>query len=43
MASRDDAPRVQEAVRGHVRTRAFAEAEDVISAVLSGPGLQSAA
>ncbi|MFJ2765090.1 hypothetical protein [Streptomyces prasinus] len=34
--------RVQEAVRRHARTRAFAEAEDVISAVLSDPGVQEA-
>ncbi|MGV9884780.1 hypothetical protein [Streptomyces sp. NPDC003006] len=33
---------VQEAVRRHARTRAFAEAEDVISAVLSDPGVQEA-
>ncbi|MFD8630281.1 hypothetical protein ACFV4E_41660 [Streptomyces hygroscopicus] len=42
MASRDDEQRVQEAVRGHVRTRAYAEAEDVISAVLSDPGVREA-
>ncbi|WP_234444951.1 hypothetical protein [Streptomyces griseus] len=30
--------RVQEAVRRHARTRAFAEAENVFSAVLSDPG-----
>lgn len=34
--------RVQEAVRRHARTRAFAEAEDVIAAVLSDPGVQEA-
>lgn len=34
--------RVQDAVRRHARTRAFAEAEDVISAVLSDPGVQEA-
>lgn len=34
--------RVQDAVRRHVRTRAFAEAEDVISSVLSDPGVQAA-
>ncbi|MCX5434830.1 hypothetical protein OHU11_42410 (plasmid) [Streptomyces sp. NBC_00257] len=34
--------RVQEVVRRHVRTRAFAEAEDVISFVLSDPGVQEA-
>ncbi|MFB6812399.1 hypothetical protein [Streptomyces sp. NPDC056387] len=32
--------RVQDAVRRHARTRAFAEAEDVISAVLSDPGVR---
>ncbi|MFD4833283.1 hypothetical protein ACFWPV_26020 [Streptomyces uncialis] len=34
--------RVQEVVRRHGRTRAFAEAEDVISFVLSDPGVQQA-
>ncbi|MEV5568023.1 hypothetical protein AB0L54_35000 [Streptomyces sp. NPDC052196] len=34
--------RVQDAVRRHARTRAFAEAEDVISAVLSDPGVREA-
>ncbi|MFG3042762.1 hypothetical protein ACGFYZ_38275 [Streptomyces sp. NPDC048330] len=34
--------RVQDAVRRHARTRAFTEAEDVISAVLSDPGVQAA-
>ncbi|MEU4655003.1 hypothetical protein AB0G32_13880 [Streptomyces sp. NPDC023723] len=34
--------RVRDAVRRHARTRAFAEAEDVISAVLSDPGVQAA-
>ncbi|MFJ2818992.1 hypothetical protein [Streptomyces sp. NPDC087294] len=34
--------RVQDAVRRHARTRGFAEAEDVISAVLSDPGVQEA-
>ncbi|MEU7088135.1 hypothetical protein [Streptomyces achromogenes] len=34
--------RVQDAVRRHARTRAFAEAEKVISAVLSDPGVQEA-
>ncbi|WP_030594092.1 hypothetical protein [Streptomyces anulatus] len=34
--------RVRDAVRRHARTRAFAEAEDVISAVLSDPGVQEA-
>ena len=34
--------RVRDAVRRHARTRAFAEAEAVISAVLSDPGVQEA-
>lgn len=34
--------RVQDAVRRHARTRAFAGAEDVISAVLSDPGVREA-
>ncbi|MFK0182537.1 hypothetical protein ACIQVR_42055 [Streptomyces xanthochromogenes] len=34
--------RVRDAVRRHARTRAFAEAEDVISAVLSDPGVREA-
>ncbi|WP_236246955.1 hypothetical protein [Streptomyces sp. CC210A] len=34
--------RVQDAVRRRARTRAFAEAEDVISAVLSDPGVRKA-
>ncbi|MEU7158927.1 hypothetical protein [Streptomyces chrestomyceticus] len=34
--------RVQDAVRRRARTRAFAEAEDVISAVLSDPGVREA-
>lgn len=34
--------RVRDAVRRHGRTRAFAEAEDVISAVLAGPGVREA-
>ncbi|MFJ4576872.1 hypothetical protein ACIP4W_36815 [Streptomyces sp. NPDC088846] len=34
--------RVQDAVRRHARARAFTEAEDVISAVLSDPGVQAA-
>lgn len=33
---------VQDAVRRHARTRVFAEAEDVISAVLSDPGAREA-
>ncbi|MFF3558326.1 hypothetical protein ACFYXL_33490 [Streptomyces tsukubensis] len=34
--------RVRAAVRRHARARAFAEAEDVISTVLSAPGVQAA-
>ncbi|MFE6885807.1 hypothetical protein [Streptomyces sp. NPDC057702] len=34
--------RVQGAVRQHARTRAFAQAEDVISTVLSDPGVREA-
>ncbi|MFF0764305.1 hypothetical protein ACFYWH_30385 [Streptomyces sp. NPDC003737] len=34
--------RVQAAVRRHARNRAFAEVEDVISFVLSAPGVQEA-
>ncbi|MFQ6147430.1 hypothetical protein ACLMNJ_30885 [Streptomyces seoulensis] len=34
--------RVQDAVRRHARTRAFMEAEDVISAVLADPGVREA-
>ncbi|MER6774413.1 hypothetical protein ABT389_32310 [Streptomyces bacillaris] len=34
--------RMQDAVRRHARTRAFTEAEDVISAVLSDPRVQEA-
>ncbi|MEU2179798.1 hypothetical protein [Streptomyces thermolilacinus] len=34
--------RVQDAVRRHTRTRVFREAEDVISAVLSDPGVREA-
>lgn len=34
--------RVEDAVRRHARARAFTEAEDVISAVLSDPGVQAA-
>lgn len=34
--------RVQDAVRRHARTRAFTESEDVITAVLSDPGVQEA-
>lgn len=42
MASRDEEQRVQEAVRGHVRRRAFAEAEQVSSLVLADPQVQEA-
>ncbi|MEU0216064.1 hypothetical protein ABZ281_13465 [Streptomyces sp. NPDC006265] len=42
MGSRDEEQRVQEAVRGHVRASAFAEAEKVISFVLSDPQVQQA-
>ncbi|MEU9072116.1 hypothetical protein AB0D60_35185 [Streptomyces sp. NPDC048306] len=43
-ASDQEAPeqRVRDAVRRHARTRAFTEAEDVISAVLSEPGVREA-
>ncbi|MFY4722211.1 hypothetical protein [Streptomyces sp. LaBMicrA B280] len=34
--------RVRDAVRGHSRARAFAEAEDVITAVLADPGVRAA-
>ncbi|MFD4392642.1 hypothetical protein [Streptomyces sp. NPDC058495] len=34
--------RVQDLVRGHARARVFAEAEDVVSAVLSDPGVREA-
>lgn len=34
--------RVRDAARRHGRTRAFAEAEDVISAVLADPGVRAA-
>ncbi|MFE9068474.1 hypothetical protein [Streptomyces violaceusniger] len=40
MTAPEEERRVQDAVRRHARTRAFAEAEDVISAVLSDPGVQ---
>lgn len=33
---------IRDLTRGHARTRAFAEAEDVISFVLSAPGVQAA-
>jgi hypothetical protein len=42
MTAPEEERRVQAAVRRHARTRAFAEAEDVISAVLSDPGVQEA-
>jgi hypothetical protein len=42
MTTPEEERRVQDAVRRHARTRAFAEAEDVISAVLSDPGVQEA-
>lgn len=42
MTAAEEERRVQDAVRQHARTRAFAEAEDVISAVLSDPGVQAA-
>ncbi|WP_413804186.1 hypothetical protein [Streptomyces sp. OE57] len=42
MTAPEEERRVQDAVRRHARTRAFAEAEDVISAVLSDPGVQEA-
>ncbi|MFJ4007688.1 hypothetical protein ACIPWL_30145 [Streptomyces sp. NPDC090023] len=32
---------MRDAVRRHARTRAFAEAEDVITAVLADPGVQA--
>ncbi|MFE1782425.1 hypothetical protein ACFW9F_07495 [Streptomyces sp. NPDC059506] len=42
MTALEEERRVQEAVRRHARAKAFAEAEDVISAVLSDPGVQEA-
>ncbi|MFJ2271780.1 hypothetical protein ACIOHO_36820 [Streptomyces sp. NPDC087849] len=42
MTAAGEERRVQDAVRRHARTRAFAEAEDVISAVLSDPGVKEA-
>ncbi|QDN64349.1 MULTISPECIES: hypothetical protein [unclassified Streptomyces] len=42
MTARDEEQRVQEAVRGHARNRAFAEAEQVISLVLADPQVQEA-
>lgn len=42
MTERNEEQPVQEAVRRHVRNSAFAEAEKVISALLSDPGVQEA-
>ncbi|WP_326782441.1 hypothetical protein OG481_31320 [Streptomyces longwoodensis] len=42
MTAPEEEWRVQDAVRRHARTRAFAEAEDVISAVLSDPRVEEA-
>ncbi|MEV0449758.1 hypothetical protein [Streptomyces sp. NPDC050600] len=42
MTAAGEERRVQEAVRRHARTRAFTEAEDAISAVLSDPRVQEA-
>ncbi|QKZ18580.1 hypothetical protein [Streptomyces chartreusis] len=42
MTAPEEERRVQEAVRRHARTRAFTEAEDVITAVLSDPGVREA-
>ncbi|MEF9902074.1 hypothetical protein ABZ669_13385 [Streptomyces hirsutus] len=42
MTTPEEERRVQDAVRRHARTRAFAEAEDVISALLSDPGVREA-
>ncbi|MFF5435446.1 hypothetical protein ACFY5K_36320 [Streptomyces griseofuscus] len=42
MTAPEEERRVQEAVRRHARTRTFTEAEDVISFVLSDPGVQEA-
>ncbi|GAA2969722.1 hypothetical protein GCM10010446_63720 [Streptomyces enissocaesilis] len=42
MAADDEARRVRDAVRRHARTRAFAEAEQILSALLSDPGVQAA-
>ncbi|WP_424893236.1 hypothetical protein [Streptomyces sp. XH2] len=42
MTTGDEERQVQEAVRRHVRSSAFAEAEDVISFVLSAPQVQEA-
>jgi hypothetical protein len=42
MATPEEEQRMQDAVRRHARTRAFAEVEDVITAVLSDPGVREA-
>lgn len=42
MTAPEEERRVQDAVRRHARTRACAEAEDIISAVLSDPAVQEA-
>nr|WP_119589286.1 hypothetical protein [Streptomyces scabiei] len=42
MTAPEEERRVQEAVRRHVRTSAFAETEKVISALMSDPGVQEA-
>lgn len=42
MTAPEEERRVRDAVRRHARARAFMEAEDVISAVLSDPGVQAA-
>lgn len=42
MTAPEEEQRVQEAVRRHARTSAFAEAEKVISALMSDPGVQEA-
>ncbi|MFC8175270.1 hypothetical protein [Streptomyces sp. NPDC057325] len=42
MSALEEDRRVQGALRRHARSRAFAEAEDVISALLSDPGVQTA-
>ncbi|WP_405691396.1 hypothetical protein [Streptomyces sp. NBC_00057] len=42
MAAREEEQRVQAAVQRHVRTNAFAEADKVISFVLSDPQVQQA-
>ncbi|MFF5639731.1 hypothetical protein [Streptomyces sp. NPDC012825] len=42
MTTGDEERRVRDAVRRHARSSAFAEAEKVISAVLSDPGVQEA-